>query len=58
MHYVRSRPDLHDAEIALFSLCLGANATLFAMQRAPQTFEHVRCLIACQPLSPRMVLER
>ncbi len=55
---VRSRPDLRDAKIALFSRCLGANATLFAMERAPRAFEHVRCLVACQPLSPRMVLEQ
>jgi len=58
LRYVRSRPDLPDAKIALFSRCLGANATLFAMERAPQAFAHVRCLVACQPLSPRRVLEQ
>lgn len=58
LRYVRSLPDLNGAKIALFSRCLGANATLFAMQRAPQAFTGVRCLVACQPLSPRMVLER
>jgi pimeloyl-ACP methyl ester carboxylesterase len=58
LNYVRSRPDLQDAKIALFSRCLGADATLFAMQRAPQAFADVRCLVACQPLSPRMVLDR
>ncbi|MCP2170168.1 alpha/beta hydrolase family protein [Goodfellowiella coeruleoviolacea] len=58
LRYVRSRPDLNDAKIALFSRCLGANATLFAMERAPQAFEHVRCLVACQPLSARVVLEQ
>jgi pimeloyl-ACP methyl ester carboxylesterase len=58
MRYVRSRPDLQDAKIALFSRCLGANATLFGMERAPQMFADVRCLVACQPLSPRMVLEQ
>jgi pimeloyl-ACP methyl ester carboxylesterase len=56
--YVRSRPDLRGVKIALFSRCLGANATLFAMERSPQTFNDVRCFVACQPLSPRMVLER
>lgn len=55
---VRSRPDLRGARIALFSRCLGADATLFAMQRAPREFGDVRCLVACQPLSPRVVLER
>jgi hypothetical protein len=45
-------------KIALFSRCLGANATLFAMERVPRAFTGVRALVACQPLSPRMVLER
>ncbi|WP_460521516.1 alpha/beta hydrolase family protein [Humibacter antri] len=58
LRYVDSRPDLHELKIALFSRCLGANATLFAMERAPREFEAVRCLVACQPLSPRYVLER
>lgn len=58
LDHVRSRPDLRGAKIALFSRCLGANATLFAMQRAPRAFDDVRCLVACQPLSARMVLGR
>jgi pimeloyl-ACP methyl ester carboxylesterase len=58
LRYIRSRPSLRDAKIALFSRCLGADATMFAMQRAPQEFADVRCLVACQPLSPRMVVER
>lgn len=58
LNYAYSRPDLQDTKIALFSRCLGANATFFAMQRAPRAFAPVRCLVACQPLSPRMVLER
>lgn len=58
LDHVRSRPDLPGVKIALFSRCLGANATLFAMQRSPRTFTDVRCLVACQPLSPHMVLER
>lgn len=58
IRYARSRPDLETAKIALFSRCLGADSTLFAMERSPATFEGIRCLIACQPLSPRMPIER
>lgn len=58
LRYVRSQPKLRSAKIALFSRCLGADATLFAMERAPHEFADVRCLVACQPLSPRMVVER
>ncbi|WP_328609883.1 hypothetical protein OG943_12370 [Amycolatopsis sp. NBC_00345] len=57
LRYARSRDDLRGARIALFSRCLGANATFFAMQRAPQEFADVRCLVACQPASPRALLE-
>ncbi len=56
--YIRSRDELAGLKIALFSRCLGADATLFAMTRSPRALEEVKCLIACQPLSPRMVLER
>ena len=56
--YVRSRPDLKGVTIVLFSRCLGADSTLFAMSRSPQTFADVRCFVACQPLSPGFVLER
>jgi pimeloyl-ACP methyl ester carboxylesterase len=58
LRYARSRPDLRGARIALFSRCLGADATLFAMRRAPREFADVRCLVACQPVSPRVLLER
>jgi uncharacterized protein len=58
LRYVRSRPGLRDAKIVLFSRCLGADATLFAMERAPREFDDVRCLVACQPLSPGMAVER
>jgi len=58
LRYVRSRPGLRNAKIVLFSRCLGADAALFAMERAPREFDDVRCLVACQPLSPRPALER
>ncbi|MDF0529359.1 alpha/beta fold hydrolase [Tsukamurella sp. 8F] len=58
LRYIRSRPDCRGADIVLFSRCLGANASLFAIQRAPAEFADVRGLVACQPLSPHMVLER
>jgi uncharacterized protein len=58
LDYVRSRPDLNDAAIGLFSRCMGANATFTAMTLHPEAFGDVRCLVAPQPLSPRVTLER
>jgi pimeloyl-ACP methyl ester carboxylesterase len=58
LNFIRSRSDLASMNVALFSRCLGADATLFAMARSPASFEDVSCLIACQPLSPAIALER
>ncbi len=56
--YVRSRPELAGMKLALFSRCLGCNATIFAMARRPEAFTGVRCLLGVQPLSARRIMER
>lgn len=58
LDWVRSRDDLRDVAIGLFSRCMGANATFFAMRQDPAAFREVRCLVAPQPLSPRITLEQ
>ncbi|GAA4668791.1 MULTISPECIES: alpha/beta hydrolase family protein [Amycolatopsis] len=58
LRYVRGRPELRGLPVGLFSRCLGCNATLFAMSWYPEEFGDVRCLVGCQPLSVRFVLER
>ncbi|AKC37329.1 Alpha/beta hydrolase family [Mycolicibacterium phlei] len=52
--YVRSRTDLAHMTIGLFSRCMGGAATMFAMQRRPEVFDGVRCMVCPQPLSPRV----
>ncbi|MEN3794755.1 alpha/beta hydrolase [Fulvimarina sp. MAC3] len=56
--YARSREDLKDMAISLFSRCNGANANLYAIHTQPQHFDDVRCLVLCQPLSIRSVMTR
>ncbi|MDR7275962.1 alpha/beta hydrolase [Catenuloplanes atrovinosus] len=58
LDYVRGRADLAGAAVGLFSRCLGANASMAAMRRDPAAFEGVRCMVAPQPLSVRVTLER
>ncbi|WP_033338088.1 alpha/beta hydrolase [Catenuloplanes japonicus] len=58
LDWVRAHPGLRDAAIGLLSRCMGANATLFAMRQDPAAFHDVRCLVAPQPLSPRITLEQ
>ncbi|WBB98024.1 alpha/beta hydrolase [Solwaraspora sp. WMMA2059] len=56
--YVRNRADLTHMTIGLFSRCMGANATMFAMRAEPAAFEGVRAMVAPQPLSPRVTMEQ
>ncbi|MBP2337574.1 pimeloyl-ACP methyl ester carboxylesterase [Saccharothrix coeruleofusca] len=56
--YAASRRDTKDMAVALFSRCLGANATFAAMRQDPAAFEGVRCLVACQPVSDRVIMGR
>ncbi|KAL0934820.1 gibberellin biosynthesis-related protein [Colletotrichum truncatum] len=58
LKYIRSRPDTSEMSIGLFSRCAGANASFAAMRRCPEVFEGVHCMIAPQPLSPRVAFER
>jgi hypothetical protein len=58
LNYVRQRQDTRDMAIGLFSRCAGANATFFAMQRRPDAFDGVRCMVSPQPLSSGIALER
>lgn len=54
IEYVRGRADLAHMAIGLFSRCMGGAATMFAMQRRPEAFDGVRCMVCPQPLSPRV----
>lgn len=58
LRYARARPDLGKMRTALFSRCLGCNATLFAIAGRPEEFAGVRALVGVQPLSPRRIIER
>lgn len=58
LRYARSRADTSAMTIGLFSRCLGANSTMYAMTRAPHVFDSVRCLVACQPLTPSSIAQR
>jgi uncharacterized protein len=58
LRYARAREDTRDMTTGLFSRCLGANSTFFAMTRVPAAFDDVRCLVVPQPITARVNLER
>ncbi len=58
LRYMRSRPDTKDMRTVLLSRCLGANATIVGMKKHPNEFAHVKALVAVQPASPKVFIEK
>ncbi len=56
LEYVRGRSDTKN--ISLYTMCMGANATLNAMDKRPDAFEGVKSMIAIAPLKGRTTIER
>ncbi len=56
--YIKNRPDTAEKDISLMSMCMGANATFNAMEKAPEAFKDIKSLIAIAPLKGRTYLER
>ena len=56
--YVRNRLDTANHDISLMSMCMGANATLNAMEKKPEAFEYIKSLLAIAPLKGRTTIER
>ena len=57
LRYAKSRTDTAKMRTALYSRCLGANATIVGMKKHPKEFEHVKAMIALQPVSPKVFVE-
>jgi pimeloyl-ACP methyl ester carboxylesterase len=55
--YARSRPDTKNMTIGLFSRCMGGSSTFRAMQRYPEAFDDIRCLVSPQPVTTRLIVE-
>ena len=58
LRYARNRDDTRNMIIGLFSRCTGCNATFYAMSVEPKAFEGVRCLVGCQPVTTKTILQR
>jgi alpha/beta superfamily hydrolase len=56
--YAARRADTASMKVALFSRCLGANSTFAAMRQDANAFKDIRCLVACQPVSDRVIMSR
>ncbi|MEM7115071.1 MAG: alpha/beta hydrolase [Chloroflexota bacterium] len=56
--YARSRPETANNEVSLYSMCMGANATMNAIEKAPEAFKDVKSMIIVAPLKGRTNIER
>ncbi len=56
IRHARQRADLAGVRIALFSRCLGCNSTMAAMQRYPEEFDGISCLVGAQPVTTRIIV--
>jgi len=57
LHYAKSRADTKNMKTALYSRCLGANATIVGMKKHPEEFRHIKAMIALQPVTPGVFVE-
>ncbi|RFU89132.1 MULTISPECIES: alpha/beta hydrolase [Citrobacter] len=58
LRYAKSRPDTKNMKVALYSRCLGANSTIVAMAKHPKEFKDIKAMIALQPVTPKVFVER
>jgi esterase/lipase len=58
IEYIKNRPDTAGKDISLMSMCMGANATFNAIEKAPEAFEDIKSMIVIAPLKGRTNIER
>ncbi|ONK02314.1 alpha/beta hydrolase [Pectobacterium actinidiae] len=58
LRYAKTRSETKKMKTALYSRCLGANATIVGMHKHPKDFAHVKALFALQPVTPRVFVEK
>lgn len=53
-----AKSKVESAEISLSSMCMGANATLNAIEKRPEAFKDIKCLLCIAPLKGQTTIER
>lgn len=56
IEFVKTR--MASADIGLSSMCMGANATVNAMEKNPEAFKDIKCLLCIAPLKGQTTIER
>jgi len=56
--FVKNKPETVGNDISLMSMCMGANATINAMEKKPEAFDDIKSLICIAPLKGQTSIER
>ena len=51
MNCIQNSSELKDKEGGFVRFCMGANSTIIAMSKNPDSFRNVKCMVAVQPIS-------
>lgn len=51
MNFIKNNEKTKNLDVGFVSFCMGANSTIIAMSKQPETFKGVKCLMAIQPIS-------
>jgi len=49
--HIKSNPSLRNKKIGILAHCMGANAVMIALSKAPDAMKDIKCLIAEQPVN-------
>ncbi|MFF9184251.1 transposase [Streptomyces misionensis] len=58
LRYAANRSDTKNTAVAPFSRCLGTNSTFAALHQDPKASKGTACLVACRPVSDRVIMGR
>lgn len=55
--YIKSQTNLQHMDVGIVANCMGANSSIIALSKAPEEMEHIKCLVAIQPISSDVFVE-
>ena len=58
MNYVNSHETLRQMDVGFTCFCMGANSTIRAMGKEPETFKRIKFLFAVQPVSMKIFMQK
>jgi pimeloyl-ACP methyl ester carboxylesterase len=58
LKYISGRDEIKNANAGFVSFCMGANSTIIAISKNPESFANVKCLFLVQPISMEVFIRK